>query len=108
MVGADEILDPSYDGRRAHVVAIFITFQVDHARESYAVTGPTPAVREEEYRLGAAGAYVWVGVMVAPADEASVGGTYVVTREVCINQICAFCGLLVLAVVKGQPVEHGY
>jgi len=57
-------------------------------------------VGKEKCRLGAAGAKVGMGYVVAAAYEASVGGTDVVTREVFVGLICTFCGLLVLAVIR--------
>ena len=96
VVGVDEILDPGYHGRRGLAVAFRFVgrgFHVDHAGEGYAVTGPAPAMREEECRLGAAGTEVGAGEVVAAADEAGLGGTGVVAREVGVNETCAFCGL---------------
>ena len=82
MVGVDEILHPGYHGRLAQAVAgvgaLGFVLDVEHAGEGSPVPGPTPAVREEEFRLAAAGTLVGVREVVAAADEAGVGGADVV------------------------------
>lgn len=96
VIGVDEILDPGYHGRLAQAVAgrtARVVLDVQHARKSPPVPAPASAVREEEIRLGAAGAGVGVREVVSATDEASVGGTGVVVREAGVDISGALRGL---------------
>jgi hypothetical protein len=102
VVGVDEILHPGYHGRVAQpvtcgAIGVGVVLDVEHAGEGLAVPGPTPAVREKECRLCAAGTYVGVREVVPATDEACTSGTGVAAREVGVNVRGAFCGLRIAA-----------
>lgn len=95
LVAVAEGLDPRHHlaGRQAPALARVVGLQVQHARQGDAVGRPAAAVRQEVVGLRLTRRLARVREVVAAPDEAGVGRTCVVRRELGVNVRRAFGGL---------------
>ena len=99
----DEVADPVDHGCLAETVAcctVGIVLDIEHAGQSYPITGPPSSVREKEGSLRTAGAVIGMREVISTADETSIGSTNVMVGEGRVDKSCSFCGLSPLGLVS--------
>lgn len=88
VISIDEILNPGNHCGLAQAVAggtRRVILDIQHARKSPSITGPSSSVGEEEVSLSGTGAFIRVGKVIAATNEACFSRTGVVRRERGIN-----------------------
>lgn len=70
-----------------------IVLDIKHAREGYAVFGPTTAMGKKIVGLRGSRGRRWASKVIATANEASFGGTSIVVRKRRVNVRRSFGGL---------------